>query len=61
MKQESEKDKIDFELNLDFDVSESLETKIPQSKLETMIADHIRDAIIAINCSDNKKEKLKLF
>lgn len=60
MKQESEKDKIDFELNLDFDVSESLETKIPQSKLETMIADHIRDAIIAINCSDNKKRKIKV-
>lgn len=60
MKQESEKDKIDFELNLDFDVSEILETKIPQSKLETMIADHIRDAIIAINCSDNKKRKIKV-
>lgn len=60
MKQESEKDKIDFELNLDFDISEILETKIPQSKLETMIADHIRDAIIAINCSDNKKRKIKV-
>lgn len=60
MKQESEKDKIDFELNLDFDISEILETKIPQSKLETMLADHIRDAIIAINCSDNKKRKIKV-
>lgn len=60
MKQESEKDKIDFELNLDFDISEILETKIPQSKLETMLADHIRDAIIAINCSDNRKRKIKL-
>lgn len=60
MKQESEKDKIDFELNLDFDISEILETKIPQSKLETMIADHIRDAIIAINCSENKERKIKV-
>ena len=60
MKQESEKDKIDFELNLDFGISEILETKIPQSKLETMLADHIRDAIIAINCSDNRKRKIKL-
>lgn len=60
MKQESEKDKIDFKLNLDFDINEILETKIPQSKLETMIADHIRDAIIAINCSDNKKRKIKV-
>lgn len=60
MKQESEKDKIDFELNLDFDINEILETKIPQSKLETMLADHIRDAIIAINCSDNKKRKIKV-
>lgn len=60
MKQESEKDKIDFELNLDFDISEILETKIPQSKLETMIADHIRDAIIAINCSENKDRRIKV-
>lgn len=60
MKQESEKDKIDFKLNLDFDISEILETKIPQSKLETMIADHIRDAIIAINCSENKERKIKV-
>lgn len=60
MKQESEKDKIDFKLNLDFDINEILETKIPQSKLETMIADHIRDAIIAINCSENKERKIKV-
>lgn len=60
MKQESEKDKIDFELNLDFDINEILETKIPQNKLETMIADHIRDAIIAINCSENKERKIKV-
>lgn len=60
MKQESEKDKIDFELNLDFDISEILETKIPQSKLETMLADHIRDAIIAINCSENKDRRIKV-
>lgn len=60
MKQESEKDKIDFKLNLDFDINEILETKIPQSKLETMIADHIRDAIIAIHCSENKERKIKV-
>lgn len=60
MKQESEKDKIDFELNLDFDISEILETKIPQNKLETMLADHIRDAIIAINCSENKDRRIKV-
>ena len=60
MKQESEKDKIDFKLNLDFDINEILETKIPQSKLETMLADHIRDAIIAINCSENIERKIKV-
>lgn len=60
MKQEAEKDKIDFELNLDFDINEILETKIPQNKLETMLADHIRDAIIAINCSENKERKIKV-
>ena len=60
MKQESEKDKIDFKLNIDFDISEILETKIPQNKLETMLADHIRDAIIAINCSENKDRRIKV-
>ncbi len=60
MKQEAEKDKIDFELNLDFDINEILETRIPQNKLETMLADHIRDAIIAINCSENKERKIKV-
>lgn len=60
MKQESEKNKIDFKLNLDFDINEILETKIPQNKLETMLADHIRDAIIAINCSENKDRRIKV-
>ncbi len=60
MKQKSEKDKIDFKLNLDFDINEILETKIPQNKLETMLADHIRDAIIAINCSENKDRRIKV-
>lgn len=60
MKQESEKEKIDFKLNLDFDINEILETKIPQNKLETMLADHIRDAIIAINCSENKDRRIKV-
>ncbi len=60
MKQEAEKDKISFELKIDFDINEILETKIPQNKLETMLADHIRDAIIAINCSENKERKIKV-
>ena len=61
MKQESEKEKIDFELKLEFDINEILEIKIPQSKLETMLADHIRDAIIAVNCSENKERKIKVI
>lgn len=60
MKQEAEKDKISFELKIDFDINEILETKIPQNKLETMLADHIRDAIIAINCSENKDRRIKV-
>lgn len=61
MKQEAEKEKIDFELKLEFDINEILEIKIPQSKLETMLADHIRDAIIAVNCSENKERKIKVI
>lgn len=60
MKQEAEKDKISFELKIDFDINEILETKIPQNKLETILADHIRDAIIAINCSENKDRRIKV-
>ena len=60
MKQEAEKGKISFELKIDFDINEILETKIPQNKLETMLADHIRDAIIAINCSENKDRRIKV-
>ena len=30
-----------------------INNKIPQSKLVTMIGDHLRDAIIAIDCSNN--------
>lgn len=60
MKQEAKKDKISFELKIDFDINEILETKIPQNKLETMLADHIRDAIIAINCSENKDRRIKV-
>lgn len=60
MKQEAEKDKISFELKIDFDINEILETRIPQNKLETMLADHIRDAIIAINCSGNKDRRIKV-
>lgn len=60
MKQEAEKEKIDFELKLEFGINEILEEKIPQNKLETMLADHIRDAIIAINCSENKDRRIKV-
>lgn len=60
MKQEAEKGKISFELKIDFDINEILETKIPQNKLETMLADHIRDAIIAINCSENNDRRIKV-
>lgn len=61
MKQEAEKEKIDFELKLKFGINEILEEKIQQSKLETMLADHIRDAIIAVNCSENKERKIKVI
>ena len=61
MKQEAEKEKIDFELKMEFGINEMLEEKIQQSKLETMLADHIRDAIIAVNCSENKERKIKVI
>lgn len=48
MKSEAENNKIEFKLEVNIDVNELINSKIEKCKLETMLADHIRDAIIAI-------------
>lgn len=61
MKQEAEKEKIDFDLELKFNINEIIENKIAKNKLETILTDHIRDAIIAIKSSENKNRKIKVI
>lgn len=61
MKQEAEKEKIDFELELKFDINEIIENKIAKNKLETMLTDHIKDAIIAIKNNESKNRKIKVI
>lgn len=60
MKKESEKEKIEFDLELKININEIIENKIAKNKLETILTDHIRDAIIAIKNSENKNRKIKV-
>lgn len=60
MRQEAERSKIEFKLEIEFDIKEIIENKIPKNKLETLLTDHIRDAIIAIENSKNKNRKIEV-
>lgn len=60
MRQEAEKSKIEFKLKIEFDIKEIIENKIPKNKLETLLTDHIRDAIIAIENSENENRKIEV-
>jgi len=59
MNSEAIKNSIDLNLKINGSISEMIENVIPQNKLETLLGDHIKDAIIAINSSEeNDKEIL---
>ena len=60
MRQEAEKSKIEFKLKIGFDINKIIENIIPKNKLETLLADHIKDAIIAIENSENKEKKIEV-
>lgn len=47
------KNNIDFNLNINGSIPYMTEHLISQSQLETMIGDHMQDAIIAVNASDS--------
>lgn len=53
MKGEAEKDNIKFNLKINGNINYMVEKVIKQSKLETLLGDHIKDAIIAIKSSNN--------
>lgn len=53
MSSEATKNGIDFNLKINGNINYMVENIIEQSKLETLLGDHIKDAIIAINSSNN--------
>ena len=54
MQSECEKNKIEFKLQVNGNIHHMINKIIPKDKLVTLIGDHFRDAIIAINSSNNK-------
>lgn len=60
MNSDAEKNNISFFVEVNCDVNNINEKIIKQSKLETLLADHIKDAIIAINYSDSTHRQIKL-
>lgn len=61
MKTEANKDNIEFKLEIKSDVKYMVDNLISKSKMETLLGDHIKDAIIAINNSNNKNKKIKVI
>lgn len=53
MQSECTKNNINFELQLNGDIFSMVTTVINKEKLEILLADHIKNAIIAINSSEN--------
>lgn len=54
MQSECKKNDINFTLRVTGDIHHLVNKIIPKNKLVTLIGDHIRDAIIAVNFSNNK-------
>lgn len=53
MSEEAKKDNIKFNLKINGNINYMIEKVIEQSKLETLLGDHIKDAIIAVRSSNN--------
>lgn len=49
---------IDFKLQIEANINRLINNKISETKLETLIGDHIKDAIIAVNNSNNKYKSI---
>ena len=60
MRSEALKNKIEFELKVSQDIQDMTDHVIGRQDLEIMIADHIKDAIIAIKAKNHEKNR-KLF
>ena len=58
MQTECYNNNIEFKLQIKTDINKLVKNKISKNKLETLIGDHIKDAIIAINNSKNKYKSI---
>ena len=61
MNQEATKINIKFNVKINGNINYMIENIVEQSKLETMLGDHIKDAIIAINSSNNTNKNILLI
>lgn len=61
MQVECKKNNIDFKLQVNGNIHHLINKLIPQDRLVTLIGDHIRDAIIAVNSSNNKFRSIVTF
>ena len=61
MQVECKKNNIDFKLQVNGNIHHMVNKLIPQNKLVTLIGDHLKDAIIALNASDNKFRSIFAF
>jgi len=61
MKEEAEKSNIKFDLKINGNINYMIENIINQSKLETLLGDHIKDAIIAIDNSNNTYKSILII
>lgn len=58
MQTECSKNNIEFKLHIEGEIYHLINKIIPKNKLETLIGDHLRNAIIAINSSENKNKSI---
>ncbi|MGN1327019.1 MAG: hypothetical protein ACI4VQ_02885, partial [Clostridia bacterium] len=58
MQSECEKNNINFELQINGNIHYMVNNIIKQNRLVTLIGDHIRDAIIAVNSSNNSYKSI---
>ena len=55
------KENIEFIVEVKCEIKDLVENIIDESKLETLLGDHIKDAIIAVNLSNNTYRSIKII
>lgn len=58
MKSECIKNKIKFEVQLNGNIYQMINNHITKEELEILIADHVKNAIIAVKCSNNSNKSI---